>query len=259
MKLEIACLSLGPVGTNCYIVVDAVTREAIVVDPGWDAHLIVDRAEAMKAKVRAVWLTHSHFDHIGGVAGLVRTLNIPVALHLKELPLYKMRGGAKLFGLDIDEPPEPTIKLEDFVGAHGGAPLHNEAHGDAPLHNEAHGGVPLHNEAHGGAPLEIGAHGGAPLEIGAHGRSPLQIGSLKFEVRYVPGHTQGHVAFYQKDDGVIFSGDVLFQGSIGRTDLPGGNYEQLISSIQTQLLTLPDSTIVYSGHGEPTTIGEERE
>ncbi|MBI5713749.1 MAG: MBL fold metallo-hydrolase, partial [Chloroflexi bacterium] len=70
---------------------------------------------------------------------------------------------------------------------------------------------------------------------------------------------QGHVAFYQKDDGVIFSGDVLFQGSIGRTDLPGGNYEQLISSIQTQLLTLPDSTIVYSGHGEPTTIGEERE
>ncbi|MBI5054001.1 MAG: MBL fold metallo-hydrolase [Chloroflexi bacterium] len=229
MKLEIACLSLGPVGTNCYIVVDAVTREAIVVDPGWDAHLIVDRAEAMKAKVRAVWLTHSHFDHIGGVAGLVRTLNIPVALHLKELPLYKMRGGAKLFGLDIDEPPEPTIKLEDFVGAHGGAPLHNEA------------------------------HGGAPLEIGAHGRSPLQIGSLKFEVLYVPGHTQGHVAFYQKDDGVIFSGDVLFQGSIGRTDLPGGNYEQLISSIQTQLFTLPDSTIVYSGHGDPTTIGEERE
>ncbi|MBI5348916.1 MAG: MBL fold metallo-hydrolase [Chloroflexi bacterium] len=229
MKLEIACLSLGPVGTNCYIVVDAVTREAIVVDPGWDAHLIVDRAEAMKAKVRAVWLTHSHFDHIGGVAGLMRTLNIPVALHLKELPLYKMRGGAKLFGLDIDEPPEPTIKLEDFVGAHGGAPLHNEA------------------------------HGGAPLEIGATGRSPLQIGSLKFEVLYVPGHTQGHVAFYQKDDGVIFSGDVLFQGSIGRTDLPGGNYEQLISNIQTQLLTLPDSTIVYSGHGEPTTIGEERE
>ncbi|MBI4630206.1 MAG: MBL fold metallo-hydrolase [Chloroflexi bacterium] len=159
----------------------------------------------------------------------MRTLNTPVALHSKEMPLYKMRGGAKLFGLDIDEPPEPTIKLEDFVGAHGGAPLHNEA------------------------------HGGAPLEIGAHGRSPLQIGSLKFEVLYVPGHTQGHVAFYQKDDGVIFSGDVLFQGSIGRTDLPGGNYEQLISSIQTQLLTLPDSTIVYSGHGEPTTIGEERE
>jgi len=209
MKLEISCLSLGPVGTNCYIVVDATTREGVVVDPGWDAHLIIDRAEAMKAKLRAVWLTHSHFDHIGGVAGLVRTLNIPVALHSKELPLYKMRGGAKLFGLDIDEPPEPKIKLEDFVGAHGGA--------------------------------------------------PLQIGDLKFEVIYVPGPHTGHVAFYQKDDGVIFSGDVLFQGSIGRTDLPGGNHEQLIESIQTQLLTLPDSTLVYSGHGDPTTIGEERE
>ena len=207
MKLEITCLSLGPVGTNCYIVVDAATREAVVIDPGWDAHLIVDRAEKMKAKMRAVWLTHSHFDHIGGVAGLVRTLNIPVALHSKELPLYKMRGGAKLFGLDIDEPPEPKIKLEEYV----------------------------------------------------NGDRRLEIGSLKFEVLYLPGHTQGHVAFYQKDDGVIFSGDVLFQGSIGRTDLPGGNYEQLISSIQTQLLTLPDSTIVYSGHGEPTTVGEERE
>jgi len=207
MKLEITCLSLGPVGTNCYIVVDAATREAVVIDPGWDAHLIVDRAEKMKAKMRAVWLTHSHFDHIGGVAGLVRTLNIPVALHSKEMPLYKMRGGAKLFGLDIDEPPEPKIKLEEYV----------------------------------------------------NGDRRLEIGSLKFEVLYLPGHTQGHVAFYQKDDGVIFSGDVLFQGSIGRTDLPGGNYEQLISSIQTQLLTLPDSTIVYSGHGEPTTVGEERE
>ena len=207
MKLEITCLSLGPVGTNCYIVVDAATREAVVIDPGWDAHLIVDRAEKMKAKMRAVWLTHSHFDHIGGVAGLVRTLNIPVALHSKEMPLYKMRGGAKLFGLDIDEPPEPKIKLEEYV----------------------------------------------------NGDRRLEIGSLKFEVLYLPGHTQGHVAFYQKDDGVIFSGDVLFQGSIGRTDLPGGNYEQLISSIQTQLLTLPDSTIVYSGHCEPTTVGEERE
>jgi len=207
MKLEIACLSLGPVGTNCYIVVDAATREAVVVDPGWDAHLIMSHAEKMKAKVRAVWLTHSHFDHIGGVAGLARVLNIPVALHSKELPLYKMRGGAKLFGLDIDEPPEPKIKLEEYV----------------------------------------------------NGDQRLEIGSLKFEVRYVPGHTQGHVAFYQKDDGVIFSGDVLFRGSIGRTDLPGGNHEQLISSIQTQLLTLPDSTVVYSGHGEPTTVGEERE
>jgi len=230
VKLEISCLSLGPVGTNCYIVVDAATREAIVVDPGWDAHLIIDRAEKMKAKVRAVWLTHSHFDHIGGVAGLVRTLNIPVALHSKEMPLYKMRGGAKLFGLDIDEPPEPTIKLEDYVVRAKHDSPRSEAERDA-----------------------------SPLQNGAHGDAPLQIGDLKFEVRYVPGHTQGHVAFYQKDDGVIFSGDVLFQGSIGRTDLPGGNYEQLISSIQTQLLTLPDSTIVYSGHGEPTTIGEERE
>jgi len=86
----------------------------------------------------------------------------------------------------------------------------------------------------------------------------LEVGSLKFEVFHVPGHTPGHVAFYEKAAGAIFGGDVLFQNSIGRTDLPGGNYETLIHSIQTHFLTLPDSTIVYSGHGPATTVGEER-
>jgi glyoxylase-like metal-dependent hydrolase (beta-lactamase superfamily II) len=78
-------------------------------------------------------------------------------------------------------------------------------------------------------------------------------------VEFAPGHTPGHVMFYCAEEGVLFSGDVLFQGGIGRTDLPGGNHRTLLHSIRTQVLSLPDSTRVYSGHGPPTTVGRERE
>lgn len=84
----------------------------------------------------------------------------------------------------------------------------------------------------------------------------LTVGSLAFTVRHTPGHSPGHVVFI--GDGVVFGGDVLFQGSIGRTDLPGGDFDALIDSIERELLVLPDSTIVYTGHGPATTIGAER-
>jgi glyoxylase-like metal-dependent hydrolase (beta-lactamase superfamily II) len=86
----------------------------------------------------------------------------------------------------------------------------------------------------------------------------LTAGSLRFEVLFVPGHTPGHVAFYAPAGGVIFSGDVLFQQGIGRTDLPGGDYATLMESIRSVLLPLPDETVVCSGHGPLTTIGAER-
>ena len=89
----------------------------------------------------------------------------------------------------------------------------------------------------------------------AHGDT-LPIGRLTFRVRHAPGHSPGSVVF--EGEGVVFTGDVLFQGSIGRTDLPGGDSEKLIRSIERELLTLPDSTIVYSGHGPETTVGRER-
>ena len=89
----------------------------------------------------------------------------------------------------------------------------------------------------------------------AHG-DELRVGDLRFEVRHVPGHSPGHVALV--GHGAVFAGDVLFQGSIGRTDLPGGDFDTLIGSIRRELLVLPDSTIVYPGHGPETTIGAER-
>ena len=84
----------------------------------------------------------------------------------------------------------------------------------------------------------------------------VKVGELSFEVRHAPGHSPGSVCLV--GHGVVFSGDVLFAGSIGRTDLPGGDFETLIASIERELLSLPDDTIVYSGHGPETTIGQER-
>ena len=85
-----------------------------------------------------------------------------------------------------------------------------------------------------------------------------KLGKLEFEVRHCPGHTPGHVVLYEPTERKVFVGDVLFAGSIGRTDLPGGSTEQLLSSIKNKLLTLDDDVEVFSGHGPVTTIGEER-
>jgi glyoxylase-like metal-dependent hydrolase (beta-lactamase superfamily II) len=84
------------------------------------------------------------------------------------------------------------------------------------------------------------------------------VGELQFKVLHCPGHTPGHVVLYAPNERKVFVGDVLFAGSIGRTDLPGGSTEQLLDSIKTKLLSLPDDVTVYSGHGPLTTIGEER-
>lgn len=85
-----------------------------------------------------------------------------------------------------------------------------------------------------------------------------EVGNLKFRVFHTPGHTRGHVVFFEETNSILIGGDCLFAGSIGRTDLPGGNYEQLINSINDKILTLGDDVIVYSGHGAETTIGRER-
>ncbi|HLM77733.1 MAG TPA: MBL fold metallo-hydrolase [Rubrobacteraceae bacterium] len=86
----------------------------------------------------------------------------------------------------------------------------------------------------------------------------LEIGTLRLRALYTPGHAPGHLAFYVEDEGLIFSGDTLFAGSIGRTDLPGGNMDLLMQSIFERLLTLPDDTRVLSGHGPETTIAREQ-
>ena len=86
----------------------------------------------------------------------------------------------------------------------------------------------------------------------------IQIDGIKFEILYVPGHSPGHVAFYNKENNFLINGDCLFENSIGRTDLPGGNHQQLIDSIKNEIFILPDETLVYCGHGNETTIKAEK-
>ncbi len=119
------------------------------------------------------------------------------------------------------------------------------------------------------------AEGGAPLfgfkidpgpepTIDLYDRQALKLGSTSLEVRYTPGHTPGHCVFYvppvaeASGTGFCFCGDLIFQNSVGRTDLPGGDFEALLQSIKTQIFTLPDDTSLLPGHGPATSVGDEK-
>ncbi|MFW6078812.1 MAG: MBL fold metallo-hydrolase [Gemmatimonadota bacterium] len=86
----------------------------------------------------------------------------------------------------------------------------------------------------------------------------FRFGACRFRIEHVPGHSPGHVMFYAEEAGAAFTGDVVFMGSVGRTDLPGGSFTQLVGSIREHVLSLPDETVLYTGHGPATTVGHER-
>lgn len=203
--LSIVAMTLGPVMTNSYILADENTGEAVVIDPADDGKRILSEIDARNWHLVSIWLTHAHFDHMGGSAELADNSHPPppVALHAEDMPLWRVQGGAAFFGMRIDPGPEPTIELVD-------------------------GQI-------------------------------LYLGEYQFQVLHAPGHTAGHVMFYNQVEKILFCGDVIFQGSIGRTDLPGGDYNTLINSIQTQVLSLPDETRLLSGHGPQTSVGLERQ
>jgi glyoxylase-like metal-dependent hydrolase (beta-lactamase superfamily II) len=114
-------------------------------------------------------------------------------------------------------------------------------------------------EASGGAALfGLRADPSPPPDFELDDGDEIVVGNLRFLVLHTPGHTPGHVCFYEPTEGVLFDGDVLFYRGVGRTDLPGGSWEQLYSSIRNTLFALPDETVVYSGHGQPTRIGDEK-
>jgi hydroxyacylglutathione hydrolase len=117
---------------------------------------------------------------------------------------------------------------------------------------------PILAAAGGAALFGIQADPGPPPDVELHDGDELEIGKLRFRVLYTPGHSPGHVCFYEATEGVLFDGDVLFYRGMGRYDLPGGNLQQLLHSIQDVLFALPDGTVVYPGHGPATTIGEEK-
>ena len=109
--LEIISFTLGPAQTNAYLVADSETKEAAVIDPAWDGHLILAEAQKRGWRIAHLWYTHAHFDHIGGAGAIADALNpLPlVALHPNDHVLWRAGGGGGLFGFDIDPGPEPTI------------------------------------------------------------------------------------------------------------------------------------------------------
>lgn len=119
--------------------------------------------------------------------------------------------------------------------------------------------LPLLHDGGGARFFNIEVRPVADPNISLEAGQMIEVGTLRFETRFTPGHSPGHVVFYIAEEKAVFVGDVLFQSGIGRTDLPGGDFDTLISSIRTHLLTMPDDVVVYSGHGPTTTIGNERQ
>lgn len=201
--LLVETITNGPFFENCFLVADAESREAIVLDPGDEEERILERIRELELQVKQIVCTHGHIDHAGAVAPLKRVLGVPFAVHpaeaklLESLPLQ-----ARMFGLPPKEQPVIDVELRDF-------------------------------------------------EV-------IACGTLRAEVVLTPGHSPGGCCLYFAAEKVVFVGDTLFAGSIGRTDLPGGNADVLLISIRQRLLPLPDEVVVYSGHGPPTTIGAER-
>lgn len=197
--LRVEQLSLGPIGTNCYIArASSQASEAVVIDPSGDVPELRLRLAKLGARCTAILVTHGHWDHLVGVADLAEGVQAPVYMAEGERELLENPG---LFT-------PPAISLRPHI----------------------------------------------PDVLLAGGES-IDAAGIAFDVLSVPGHSPAHLAFHA--NGCLFSGDVLFAGSVGRTDLPGADWETLLASIRSLVEAFPPETVVYPGHGPATTLGEE--
>ncbi len=198
--LRIQQLTVGPLEENCWLLADPESGAAVLVDPGDEADRLLAAVDALGCTLKAIWLTHAHFDHVGAVESIVRARPVPVWLHPLDLPLYRAASvSAARWGLQVESPTGPIEELAD---------------GDV-----------------------------------------LTLGRFSFAIWHVPGHAPGHVAFI--GHGLCISGDLLFAGSVGRTDLPLCDPRAMQDSLM-RITELADETRVMPGHGAQTTIGQER-
>lgn len=198
--MNVSHLVVGPFEENCWFLHDPSLGEVVLVDPGDDPARICAAIDGLGARLIAVWLTHAHLDHIGGIAGVRRAWpGVPVHLHPLDLPVYAWgEKSARVYGIPFEQPAPPE-------------------------HDLVEGQL-------------------------------LVFAGERFTVRHLPGHAPGHVAFVGSEH--LFSGDLLFAGSIGRTDLPGSDPDAMEASL-ARLSTWPPALVVHPGHGPETTIGAE--
>jgi hydroxyacylglutathione hydrolase len=199
--LILRVLTVGPLETNCYILGDEKSKEAVVIDPGGDFEEIDQQLRKLKLKVKYIVLTHGHFDHTGALAQLKKTTGAEILIHSADAFMLSPGGQAQPFSLETGTDlcsADRTLKEGDKI----------------------------------------------------------QFGENVLEVLHTPGHTPGGISLIIGK--MIFTGDTLFCGSVGRTDLPGGSYRRLMDSIKTKLLSKYDDYVIYPGHGPESTIGEER-
>lgn len=189
--------------TNCYIVQDEKSKETMVIDPAGDVDKIVEMLDILQAKLKYIYLTHCHGDHIGGVNELKQRYGGQIVAH--------RLAAENLLNTDTN--------LTLYIGKEG-LTIETDARVDD--------------------------------------NDLIHIGDLELRVIHTPGHTSGGSCLYSEEEKLLFSGDTLFRGTWGRTDVPTGDFEAVISSITKKLMILPDETIVYPGHGKSTMIREEK-
>lgn len=188
--------------TNCYIIVDEETKETMIIDPGGEAEKIIELIDILEGKVKYIYLTHCHGDHIGAVREIKNKKGGKILIHSEDYEGLK----------------NPDINLTGFMSEKS---ISIEA--DSRVNDE----------------------------------DIIHLGKLEFKVIHTPGHTKGGSSLYSEKEQMLFSGDTLFKGMWGRTDLPTSCFEDIMKSINNKLLVLPDETIVYPGHGIMTRIVDE--
>lgn len=192
----------GIISTNCYLVINEDTKQAVVIDPAACPSYLMSHIKSEGLKIEAILLTHGHFDHIMGIDGFLSEFDVPVYVHEE----------------DADAMEDPVLNQSSTYTS--------------------------------GYTFDKALY--------LRDRETLELAGYTFQVIHTPGHTKGGCCYYVASENVLFSGDTLFQNSVGRTDFVNSSTSDLVHSVREKLFLLPDDTMVYPGHMGETKIGHEK-